>query len=207
MGGGGDFWTSPVTQTILGSLGGLRVGPYQMVASGGGFRPFLPAQLYSAFKTQEEALKGLEGIIPAEMMPYMKYHTMSTGQLPSLSSIIPFISQQREAKGILELIKTKYGIQSNLPPELQLSLDKEIPVKASPYEQVMNWRPELTPTTIFQEGGKEGVATPTTLEPPKPLTPPNILTSPITPSSCEIKAEYNSPRKKARKPPPLATIT
>lgn len=172
MGGGGDFWTSPVTQTILGSLGGLRVGPYQMVASGGGFRPFLPAQLYSAFKTQEEALKGLESIIPAEMMPYVKYHTMSTGQLPSLSSIIPFISQQREAKGILELIKTKYGIQSNLPPELQLSLDKEIPVKASPYEQVMNWRPELTPTTIFQEGGKEGVATPTTLEPPKPLTPP-----------------------------------
>jgi hypothetical protein len=172
MGGGGDFWTSPITQTIIGSLGGLRVGPYQMVASGGGFRPFLPAQLYSAFKTQEEALKGLEGIIPAEMMPYVKYHTMLTGQLPSLSSIIPFISQKREAEGILELIKTKYGRQPNLPLELQLSLNQEIPVKASPYEQVMNWKPELTPPTTSQEGGKEGVATPTTLEPPKPLTPP-----------------------------------
>ena len=173
MGGGGDFWTSPITQTIIGSLGGLRVGPHQMVMQGGGFRPFLPAQLYSGFKTQEEALKSLEGIIPTEMMPYVKYHTMLTGQPPSLASVLPFIEQQQKAKGTLEALKSMYGgKQTQLPPELQLSLDKEIPTKISHYEQVMNWKPELTPPTALQEGGKEGVATPTTLKPPTTLTPP-----------------------------------
>jgi len=136
---GGGFWTSPVTQTVLGSLGGLRVGPYSMVARGGGFRPFLPAYLYAGHKSAEEMFKGLEEYIPPGTLSALKRHAFATGELPSLGTILPLITVGQTAKVYEKMMPLLFK-----PPEVQLT--EEVPQKEiTPYEEIMKWEPELTP--------------------------------------------------------------